>query len=191
MRETLDFFSSPPPFVYFSLLPLAPPCPPLHLSPLPLPNTPPTSPAPFHPSPVLLILISLFSSSTSSPSYFLSSSSPSLFLPSLTQEAVISERSGPADIFHGTSLISTRRPAIGCAGAASISHPIPFNQEASQPADPRVNQLQIAFFFFPFFFLLSGALTLVFALYFCSLPPARLPAGLQACRKKGRMEEKD
>lgn len=182
MRETLDFFSSPPPFVYFSLLPLAPPRPPpLHLSPLPLPNTPP-------PPPLLSITrlsssSSLFSSPTSSPSYFLSSSSPSLFLPSLTQEAVISERSGPADIFHGTSLISTRRPAIGCAGAASISHPIPFNQEASQPADPRVNQLQIAiFFFFPSFLeLLRWCLLYISA-------PCRLLGSLQACRLAGRRD---
>lgn len=83
----------------------------------------------------------LFPSSTSSPPI---SCLPLSFSFCLTQEAVISKRSVLADIFHGTSLISTT--ALLLANRSCLHFPpIPLNQEASQPTDPRVNQLQIAF----------------------------------------------
>lgn len=60
---------------------------------------------------VFFTLISFFPLLDLIPSYFLSP--PSFSFSCLTQEAVISKRSVLADIFHGTSLISTPRVAIG------------------------------------------------------------------------------
>lgn len=60
---------------------------------------------------VFFMLISFLPLLDLIPSYFLSP--PSFSFSCLTQEAVISKRSVLADIFHGTSLISTPRVAIG------------------------------------------------------------------------------
>lgn len=112
---------------------------------------------------------------------------PSYFLPPppsfscLTQEAVISKRSVLADIFPGTSLISTR--ALLLANRSCLHFPpIPLNQEASQPTDPRVNQLQIAFSV-----VLRSCLLCIFLLCSCTLPCRLGKEGKRA----GWMKEKD
>lgn len=107
---------------------------------------------------------------------------PSFSFSCLTQEAVISKRSVLADIFHGTSLISTRRVAIGQHELPPFptNPPEPGSQPASRPqGQPASNS-----------FLYSAAF--VFALY---LSPPRLHASLQAGKRRkkrtGWMKEKD
>lgn len=130
---------------------------------------------------VFFTLISFFSLLDLIPSYFLSPPSPlpSFSFSCLTQEAVISKRSVLADIFHGTSLISTRRVAIGQHELPPFptNPPEPGSQPASRPqGQPASNS-----------FLYSAAF--VFALY---LSPPRLHASLQAGErreKKNGMDE--